>query len=94
MSRTNEFYLHLPLYSLVLRVVYLLLSRSVFRSSFRFPRMWEVVQAHSHPPVLGGRLHFQLKWSTASESMYIGRDFADMNCMFSRATRSSLTLSL
>jgi hypothetical protein len=67
------------------------LPKSVSRSSFRFRPMWQVVQAHFHPPALGGRLRSQPRWSTASESMYIERDFADMNCMFSCATSSSLT---
>ncbi len=66
----------------------LLLPRSVYRSPFRFHRMWQMVQAHSHPPALGGRLRFQLKWSTVSGSMYIERGFADMSCMVSFATLS------
>jgi hypothetical protein len=70
------------------------LPTSVYHLPFRFRPMWQVVQAHFHPPALGGRLHFQPRWSTASESMYIERDFADMNCMFSCATCSPLTPSL
>lgn len=63
-------------------MICLLLPRSVYRSSFRFRPMWQAVQAHFHPPAIGGHPRSQPRWSTASESMYIERDFADMNCMF------------
>jgi hypothetical protein len=76
-------YSHLPSFSLALRVMDLLLPRSLSRSTFLFHRMWQVGQVHFHPPAPGGRLRFRLKWSTVSELMYIERDGADMKCMSS-----------